>query len=71
MKDQYMLHLLPCTHQDDIRIRAKHFAIKADPSSCSRQGRRARRFRRIFHTLGCGTFNSRLTRRVEFLGLRW
>jgi len=39
-----VLHLFPCTHQDDIRLRAKHFAIKADqflqslfvfdPSSC-------------------------------------
>jgi hypothetical protein len=25
-----MFHLLPCTHQDDIRFRAKHFAIKAN-----------------------------------------
>jgi hypothetical protein len=45
MKVQYVLHLLSCTHQDDIRPHAKHFAIKAhkflqslfvfDPSSCS------------------------------------
>jgi hypothetical protein len=27
---QYVLHLLPCTHQDDIRLRDEHFAIKAD-----------------------------------------
>jgi hypothetical protein len=30
MQVQYVLHLLSCTHQDDIRLRAKHFAIKAD-----------------------------------------
>jgi len=29
-KVQYMLHLLPCTHQDDIQLRVKHFAVKAD-----------------------------------------
>jgi hypothetical protein len=42
MQDQYVLHL--CTHQDNIRLCAKHSAIKADqflqllfiinPSSC-------------------------------------
>jgi len=45
MKVQYVLHLLPCTHQDDIQLHLKQFAIKADqflqslfvfdPSSCS------------------------------------
>jgi hypothetical protein len=44
-KFQYVLRLLPCTHQDDIQLRTTHFAIKAeqflqplfvfDPSSCS------------------------------------
>jgi hypothetical protein len=29
MKVQYVLHLLPCMHQDDIRLRDKYFAIKA------------------------------------------
>jgi hypothetical protein len=28
MQVQYVLHLLPCTHQDDIQLHAKHFAIK-------------------------------------------
>jgi hypothetical protein len=27
---QCMLNLLPCTHQDDVLLRAKHFALKAD-----------------------------------------
>jgi hypothetical protein len=45
MQVQYVLHMLRCTHQDDIRLHAKHSAIKADqflqslfvfnPSSCS------------------------------------
>jgi hypothetical protein len=30
MQVQYVLHMLPYTHQDDIWLRTKHFAIKAD-----------------------------------------
>jgi hypothetical protein len=30
MQVQYVLHLLPCTHQDDIRLHAKHSATKAN-----------------------------------------
>jgi len=30
MKVQYVLHLLPCTYQGDIRLCSKRFAIKAD-----------------------------------------
>jgi len=30
MKVQCVLHLLLCTHQNNIRLRAKHFEIKAD-----------------------------------------
>jgi hypothetical protein len=28
MQVQYVLRLLPCTHQDDIRLRANHSAVK-------------------------------------------
>jgi hypothetical protein len=45
MQVQYVLHLFLCTHQDNIRLQAKHSAIKADqflqsvfvfdPSSCA------------------------------------
>jgi len=45
MKFQYVLRLLPCIHHDDIQLRTKHFALKADrflqslsvfcPSGCS------------------------------------
>jgi len=47
---QYMLHLLPCTHQDDIRLCAKYFAIKAD------QFLLAARFRsfKLFRVTGIG-----------------
>jgi hypothetical protein len=30
MQGQYVLHLLPSTHQDDVRLRAKHTAINAN-----------------------------------------
>jgi hypothetical protein len=30
MQVQYVLHLLPCTYRDDIRLRATHYATKAD-----------------------------------------
>jgi hypothetical protein len=58
MKFKYMLSLLPCTHQDNIRFRAKHFAIKDDQffNRCSYsifqvvQGyRRWRNVKLIFH----------------------
>jgi hypothetical protein len=32
---EYELHLFPCTHEDDIRLNAKHFAIKSDHIRCS------------------------------------
>jgi hypothetical protein len=30
MEVQYMFHFFPCTHQGDIQLYAKHFAVKAD-----------------------------------------